>query len=104
MEIKSGNWTSSELCDEIMGIDDNYERTYDTGKALLHPDFQISLNEYLAECLNNKQEIFDYEYKIIRQNDKAERWIHSVGNIKYNEKNEATYLVATYDYSTGASA
>jgi PAS domain S-box-containing protein len=95
MEIKSGNWTSSELCDEIMGIGENFNRTYENGNSLLHPDWQKLMSEYFQTCIKNNDKNFEHEYKIIRQNDKAERWMQSIGNIKYNENNEATYLVAT---------
>ncbi len=46
----------------------------------------------LKEVLGHKTG-FDKEYKIIRQNDKADRWVHGIGELKFNEKNQPVYMV-----------
>jgi len=95
MDIVSGKWESSEVLDNIFGIDSDFEKNLQGWASIIHPDWQKIIPEYfIQEVIANKNK-FDKEYKIIRKNDKAECWVHGIGNLKFNEKREPITMVGT---------
>ncbi len=95
MDITTGKWTSSEILDRIFGIDDHFDKTYENWPNMIHPDWRKLMTDYFVEDVIGKKRKFDKEYKIVRINDRAERWIHGVGSLKYNAKNEPITMVGT---------
>ena len=49
---------------------------------------------FTTEVIDNREK-FDLQYRIIRPNDKAERWVHCVGDLKWSDDNKPLKLVAT---------
>jgi PAS domain S-box-containing protein len=95
LDITSGNWTSSEVLDNILGIDANFDRTFENWISIIHPDWQKIISDHLiSEVIGNKKK-FDKEYKIIRVKDKKERWVHAIGSLKMDAKNKPTILIST---------
>jgi len=97
-DISSGIWVGSEILDQIFGIDSEYSKTYDSWISIIHPDWRVNMNDYFTyEVLGNKTS-FNKEYKIIRQNDHEERWVHGYGDLKYDEDNRQISMIGTiYD-------
>jgi PAS domain S-box-containing protein len=95
MDFVSGKWESSEILDDIFGIDASYERTYENWITIVHPEWQKIMDDYfLNEVINTKSD-FDKEYQIIRKNDKAERWVHGIGRLKFDADNQLINMVGT---------
>ena len=95
LEFATGKWKSSEILDEIFGIEKEYDKTVKGWTEVIHPDWQGIMSDYFAnEVIGNKTD-FDKEYQITRQNDKAERWVHGIGRLKFNEDNQLIYMVGT---------
>ena len=82
LDIASGVWSASEVLDEIFGINNSYEHTVEGWSALFHPDDRERMTAYFADEVMNKRKDFDMEYRIIRQNDGAERWVHELGKLE----------------------
>jgi len=94
-DIINGTWTSSEILDHIFGIETGFERSVEGWVSIIHPDWQNEMADYFRrEVIGNKFN-FDKEYKIIRQNDKAERWVHGIGNLKFNNEHQPVKMVGT---------
>ena len=94
-DITSGKWSSSEVMDAILGIDTDFEKTVEGWFSIIHPEWQKIMKDYFVqEVIGNKAK-FDKEYKIIRQNDKAERWVHGIGHLKLNIDNQPVSMVGT---------
>lgn len=95
LDIATGIWKSSEILDSIFGIDSDFDKSVEGWVSIIHPEWQKTMIDYFEkEVIGNKRK-FDKEYKIIRQNDKTERWIHGIGSLKYNDKNEPITMVGT---------
>jgi len=73
-DFVTGTWQSSEILDEVFGIDHTYDRSMAGWLALVHPDDQATMANYVENELGREQ-TFDREFRIIRQSDQAERWI-----------------------------
>ncbi|NVO09174.1 MAG: PAS domain-containing sensor histidine kinase [Bacteroidales bacterium] len=95
LDIATGRWKSSEILDTIFGIDSNFDRSVEGWTSIIHPEWQEIMSDYFFYDVIGKKSNFDKEYKIIRQNDKEERWVHGVGGLKYDNNNQPIAMVGT---------
>jgi diguanylate cyclase (GGDEF)-like protein/PAS domain S-box-containing protein len=84
VDIPSGIFTSSEKLDELFGIDKSNDHTVDGWVACMHPDDREPIVAHLINEVAGRGEAFDKEYRIIRQNDHAERWVHGMGRVEFD--------------------
>jgi PAS domain S-box-containing protein len=84
LNIVTDRWTSSEVLDEIFGIDADYSRTTDGWAQRVHPDERDEMFVcWQSSATHNTR--FDREYRIVRASDGALRWVHGIGNFVCNE-------------------
>jgi len=95
MDITSGNWESSDVLDAIFGIGADFDRSVQGWTSIIHPEWQEIMSTYFIEDVITKKTDFDKEYKIVRQNDRAERWVHGIGRLKYNSNNQLVTMLGT---------
>jgi len=95
LDFASGMWTSSNILDETFGIDETYERSIGGWAALIHPDDRDQMLDYFTNEIAGKLALFDKEYRIIRDNDKAERWVHGLGKLELDERSQPVRLRGT---------
>jgi len=94
-DILNNTWVCSDILNEIFGISDKKIKPQETWISLIHPDWkQKIMDYYLIDVLQNNVK-FDIEYKIIRANDKSERWVHGIGELIYNSENQPISLIGT---------
>ncbi len=82
LEIATGEWTSSDVLDEIFGIDQAFERTVEGWTALIHPEDRAEMNAHLANEVLARRAPFSKEYRIIRKSDGAVRWMLGMGKLE----------------------
>ena len=82
LDIPTGLWQSSEAMDTVFGIDKAYKRNVEGWVALLHPEDSTMMADYFQNEVLGQKRTFNKEYRIIRQNDQAERWVHGIGKLK----------------------
>ena len=63
---------------------------------IIHPDWQQIMNDhfFIQEVIGNKS-TFDKEYKIVRKCDQSERWVHGMGELKFNENGQPVIMLGT---------
>jgi diguanylate cyclase (GGDEF)-like protein/PAS domain S-box-containing protein len=81
LDIPTGVWTSSDALDEFFGIDKDYVRSIAGWAALIHPDDRAMMTAYFAEEVVGKGKAFDKEYRILRNSDGTEHWVHGMGRL-----------------------
>jgi PAS domain S-box-containing protein len=101
LNLSTGRWTSSSMLDDIFGIDETYPRTVEGWASLLHPEWRETMTNYLTNDVVGRRGRFDKEYKIIRKNDGAERWVHGLGKLDFDENNQPTAMIGTISDITG---
>ena len=95
LNIETGLWTSSEILDDIFGIDADYYKSVNGWASIIHPEWRpIMVDYFMNEVLGGKNK-FDKEYKIIRQNRNDERWVHGLGELVFNEMNQPIKMIGT---------
>jgi signal transduction histidine kinase len=84
LHIPSGSWSSSDVLDRVFGIDEAYDRSVEGWEALVHPDDRTMLGGYLRNEVIAQGGSFDKEYRIVRHDDQAERWVHGFGKLEFD--------------------
>jgi diguanylate cyclase (GGDEF)-like protein/PAS domain S-box-containing protein len=101
LDIASGRWTSSDICDEVLGIPRDFERTLESWSGLVHPDDWPALLAYFTEQVLQAGKPFDREYRIVRPSDKEIRWIRALGKVTRDAQDNPARLTGTLqDIST----
>ncbi|MDA3873165.1 MAG: PAS domain-containing protein [Kiritimatiellae bacterium] len=100
LDITSDRWKSSVVMDEIFGIDTGYDHTTEGWLALIHPDDRAMMSDYLKNEVIGNRKPFNKEYRIIRQNDRAERWIQGMGRLELDGADAPVKLVGTIQDNT----
>ncbi|MCL4270237.1 MAG: GAF domain-containing protein [Anaerolineales bacterium] len=88
-------WKSSSVLDEIFGIDFLYDHSIQGWLERIHPDYREEMYRYLNEEVIGKHQRFDREYKIIRFDDKTERWVHGMGELEFDANGNLLTMMGT---------
>ncbi|MGG7036491.1 MAG: PAS domain S-box protein [Flavobacterium sp.] len=92
-DMQKGIWLSSDVLDEIFGIDKDFEKTIAGWESIIHPDWVKTMDEYLMNEVIGQKKGFDKEYKIIRKNDGATRWVRGMGRLHFDAEGKPGKLI-----------
>ena len=81
-DFVAGTWRSSDVLDQIFGIEKRPEHPISDWIALIHPEDQARMSQYLEQEVIGHGELFDNEYRIVRTSDAAVRWVHGRGELE----------------------
>ncbi len=82
LDFTTGLWTSSEVLDEIFGIDNTFERTFARWIRIVHSLDRKAVEKHFKSDVVAERQPFDKEYRIVRQNDGEIRWLHGLGYLE----------------------
>ena len=94
-DISTGVWKSSAILDEILGIDENYDRSLAGWRNLIHPDWLPLIMDYISTTVLRNRQRFDMEFKIIRQNTGQECWVSGFGELEFDGDGQPQKLIGT---------
>ena len=92
MDIRSGLFKVSDETNKLFGIDETYEHSMAGWMALIHPDDRVIVESHFNDEVLGQGLPFDKEYRILRHNDHAERWIHGLGMLEYDVQGQAVKM------------
>jgi PAS domain S-box-containing protein len=101
IDFKTGRWESSEMLDKIVGLEDGYNKSIEKWLDIIHPDCIDYLRNLFMDILSKQAQMIDSEFRIIRVNDRAVRWLHVRGKFEYSEHGELEVLNFTLQDITG---
>lgn len=84
-ELDKSTWNVSPEFYKIFGIDKTYPHTLEGLAGFIHPDFREEMFAYYRYVVNERIP-FNKEFKIIRNSDGAERWVHGTGELVFDEE------------------
>lgn len=93
-DLINKTWKASPEMYEIFGVDETCSNSTDLWVESIHPDFKEELTREIFEN-ENKKDTFEHEYKIIRFNDGAERWVQGLGKFQYDHQMSPVRLIGT---------
>jgi len=86
-DFQQGTWTSSEALDKLFGITDpHYTRDVNGWLQLLHSQDRPEMERYWHKEILPGRAQFDRQYRILRLNDREERWVHGRGKVILDEQ------------------
>ena len=88
-------WETSEVCDQIFGINSNYHKCTQGWSGLVHPNDLEFMTTYMLEDVIGKNRAFNKEYRIIRRTDGETRWVHGLGETISDENGTCIGLIGT---------
>lgn len=94
-DINADFWTSSEVLDQIFGIDKTYSRSFTGWIQIVHPDDRGMMSEYLNVEVIGKRNPFYKEYRIIRKSDGQIRWVLGIGKLNFDHHNQVATMMGT---------
>jgi signal transduction histidine kinase len=75
-QVQAGTVRLSSTALSMYGLD-NFDGRYDTWIATVHREDQTRLRNIIATALAEKAREFELDFRIVRPNDNALRWIHA---------------------------
>jgi len=94
LDIPSGTWTSSEILDDIFGIDEHYARSVQGWIDLVHTDDRERMAQHFAGVLAEKNR-FMADYRIIRHSDRKVCWVSGLGKLVLDESGVPMKMLGT---------
>jgi len=94
-DLITGAWESSEVLDAIFGIDKAFRRDIQSWLAIVHPDDQPMMSRHLQDEVIGHRRPFSKEYRIIRQNDGAVRWVNGLGAVNFDAPAGSLPMIGT---------
>jgi PAS domain S-box-containing protein len=95
LDFKTGIWTSSEMLDEIFGIDKNFTRDVEGWISLVHPDFQNEMLDYFNTEIVKEHNLFNKQYKILDRKTQKSSWVHGLGTLEFDADGDLFRMFGT---------
>ena len=95
LDILSGYWTSSDTLNDVLGIDDNYDKSVAGWNKIVHPEEREEMLSYFNNNVLKENQKFDREYRIIRVKNNEERWVHGLGELEYDDEGKPVKMIGT---------
>jgi len=95
LDIRSKNWLNSPELDNILGIDEHYDKNLSSWAQIIHPDRQDTVCKYFNEQVIGRHKKFNLEFRIFDQKTGREKWVHGLGDLKFNENGEPVEMFGT---------
>ena len=95
LDITTGFWTSSEILDEIFGINSEFVRNVEGWLEIVHPDEREDMQNYFRQYVLTEHKQFDRKYRILRIRDQKERWVHGLGKLSFDEQGNPVRMIGT---------
>ena len=95
LDLKIMLWKSSDTLDELFGIDHYYAHSLIGWLNLIHPDDRVEIFRYFQQYVITQHQKFDREYRIIRHNDQAVRWVNGLGKLEFDDANIPLKMIGT---------
>lgn len=93
-DIQTDRWTSSEVLDDIFGINDDYPRDTTHWMNLVAPDYREQIQSFWRGAAEPSQP-FECEFQIFRPIDEQMRWVRIIGRSTCNSVGVLVSLVGT---------
>jgi len=94
-DLINGLWESSEVLDQIFGIDKNYTKCLQGWLDITHPEEREMMEQYFSEEVLSKHKSYNKEYRIIRKSDGEIRWLIGLGELDFDDQGQVISMIGT---------
>ncbi|QSA96911.1 PAS domain S-box protein [Methylococcus sp. EFPC2] len=95
LDLGSEIWKSSDVLDQLLGIDPSYDHSAAGLLALVHPNDRAVVEDMLRNEVIVRRKDFLKEFRIVRRTDRAERWVRAIGRLEFDTQGQPRRLRGT---------
>lgn len=95
LDLATDQWISSEVLDQIFGLEPQDQRSKASWSALVHPEDRAGMLDYLMHDVVEMRKPFDREYRVVRPIDGDTRWVWGLGELSFNEHDQPVKMIGT---------
>lgn len=95
LDITNGFWESTQVLDDIFGIDKEYNKDINGWLKIIHPDDQAMMDAYFKNEVLTQYHTFDKEYRIKKLNNQQVYWVHGMGELEFNNEGKPIKMNGT---------
>jgi len=95
LDLATNQWISSEVLDQIFGLELQDQRSKASWSALVHPEDRAGVLHYLLHDVVEMRKPFDREYRVVRPIDGDTRWVWGLGELSFNELDQPVKMIGT---------
>jgi PAS domain S-box-containing protein len=95
INFMADSWDSSEVLDQIFGIEKGYVRSLQGWIGLIHPDDRAMIQQYLHQDVMTKHHPFNKEFRIVRVSGGETRWVNCLGAVVLDANENVDSLIGT---------
>ena len=93
-DLKTGQWSGSEVLGEIFGLaEPGRARKMSDWLDMVHPQDRAQMQTYLQQEVLVQHVPFNKVYRIVRVSDQQERWVHGLGKLVLDDQNQVLRMV-----------
>ena len=92
-DIQAQRWVSSPMLDEVLGIDQDFDRTVENWSRLVHPEDRHKATAEFTQAAQGRRNLH-HQYRIIRPRDGQIRWVDAWGSFECRD-GQAWCLIGT---------
>jgi len=96
IDIGANRWKTSEVLDDILGLQKETPKTIQTWKDMVHPDFSEEMENYFKDEYTKRQALFNKEFKIIKQDTGEVKWILGRGEFTWGDEPLPISLIGVF--------
>jgi PAS domain S-box-containing protein len=95
MDIPNLLWSSSDVLDNLFGIDKDYTRNLDGWNEIVHPDDRQMMMDYVRNHVIIGKQFFEKEYRIINMTTRLEHWVYGRGELRFDKEGNPVLMIGT---------
>lgn len=93
-DFTKGKLSGSNVFYSLLGVDSSFNTEKEKWISILHKDHRKDIVAYVEE-ISKTEGFFNKEFKIVRKNDYAERWMHGKGNLIFDKNGNVAGMYGT---------
>ncbi|MBI9041103.1 PAS domain S-box protein [Lutibacter sp.] len=94
-DISSGEWESTPVLDEILGINESFEKNYESLSKFIYSDDLQTILVDIKDLIQLKLNFYNKEYRILRQDNNKIGWINTLGKLEFDAQGNPIKIIGT---------
>jgi PAS domain S-box-containing protein len=95
LDVAAGQWTTSPLLLELIGLPEGARIRLGDEARMIHPDDRAAFSSHLIDEVLSGRQPFDLEYRVVRADDGQVRWLHGLGSTQTDGGGRVTHLIGS---------